>query len=445
MKMKKQIFILLAFALILPSAIAFNCNSLSGGDYYVCSSIQNTNLSQTDKDLLISDIFNKNKTSPDFDFIYSWNTNLNIPNSPDGKTTSSGTIRNAWVKIIFLTPSVIENNVLYSTNTGKLRTEYNYGYILPSGKESGDCKTDYSLSGNTATLKVYLNNNLIGNQKISSFSIPENYNDLSFKSELNIQVNYRVTHYRYKWINNYKKCLSYSSEYRTDNLKLYDILNSKSYKNQINSSFKIINNYNNITKGVLTADNFTNLKLSFNNSNYQYNRYVYSLNYTLPYYVLTLTAQEVNNTNFNNIYIEKSKNNFYFTVKDSSECKIQLSDHFNSVTKNCDMAFNETEFSIKTDKTNYYENNTIKVYVFPENITVNITYANESRLVKNYTEFKSVLYENKIHSKLNNKEIDWLINVNKREDAIMVYNLSVLSFFGYVFYKAAKVYYLKHI
>ncbi len=443
--MKKQIFILLALALLLPSAIAFNCNSLSGGDAYVCNSIQNTNLTQTDKDLLISDIFNKNKTSPDFDFIYSWNTNLNIINSPDDKTYSLGTIKNAWVKIIALMPSIIENNILYSTNTGKLQTEYNYQYVLPSGKESGDCKTSYSLSSNTANLNVYLNNNLIGNQKISSFNIFGDYDNLIFRSELNIQVKYKVKHYKYEWVDGYKKCLFYSSEYRADNLKLDDTFNSKLYKNQINSTFKVINNYDNITRGVLTADNFTNLALSFNNSNYRYSRYVYSLNYALPYYVLTLKAERVENVNFNNIHIDKENNNFYFAVKDASNCQIKLSDHFNSINKNCDLSFNQTDFSIKTDKTNYYENDTIKVYISPENITVNLTYANQSKLTKNYTEFKAVLYENKINAKLNEQEVNWFVNVNKQENTIILYNLSILSLLGYIFYRAAKAYYLNFI
>ena len=160
--MKNKIISFIALVLLLPSAIAFNCNSLSGGDLQVCNSIQNTNLSQTDKDLLISDIFNKNKTSPDFDFVYQWNTNLNIPNSPNGKTYSSSVINNAWIKIIALMPSIIENNTLYSSNAGKLQTAYNYNYKLPSGTASGDCNTHYSLSSKTEQLNVFINGNLIG-------------------------------------------------------------------------------------------------------------------------------------------------------------------------------------------------------------------------------------------------------------------------------------------
>jgi len=236
--MKKQIF-LLALVLLLPSAIAFNCNSLSGGDFQVCDSIQKTNLTTYEKDLLISDIFNKNRTSPNFDFVYSWNANLNILNPSDGKTYSSGTIRNAWIEIMALMPSIIENDTLYSANTGKLRTEYNYQYVLPSGTEYSDCRTDYSLSSNSSSLNIFINEYNIGNQKLNSFNIIQNYDNLSFKSELDIKVKYKVDHYRWKWVNGKKRCRYSSAETRTDNLKLADSLNAKLYKNQLNSSFKI--------------------------------------------------------------------------------------------------------------------------------------------------------------------------------------------------------------
>ena len=181
--------------MLLPSAIAFNCNSLSGGSLQVCNSIQNTNLSQADKDLLISDIFNPNKTTPDFDFVYQWNTNLNIPSSPDGETYSSGTINSAWIKIISLMPSIIENNTLYSSNAGELQTAYSYNYQLPSGTASGDCNTYYSLSGKTEQLNVYVNGNLIGHDKLTAFN-NLNQKNLNFKAELVVNLEYRIDHYR---------------------------------------------------------------------------------------------------------------------------------------------------------------------------------------------------------------------------------------------------------
>ena len=55
------------------------------------------------------------------------------------------------------------------------------------------------------------------------------------------------------------------------------------------------------------------------------------------------------------------------------------------------------------------------------------------------------LYENKINAELNGVEVNWFVNVKKKENTIILYNLGVLFFLGYFFYKAAKVYYLKFL
>jgi len=433
---------IIALAMLLPSAIAFNCNSLSGGDLQVCNSIQNTNLSQTDKDMLISDIFNTNKTTPDFDFVYQWNTNLNIPNSPDGKTYSSGTINGAWVKIISLMPSIIENNTLYSSNTGKLLTAYNYNYQLPSGTDSGDCKTYYSLSSKNEKLNVYINNNLIGQNKLTAFT-NLNQENLNFKSELVINLKYKIDHYINKRYRYYYRCEFSSTEYKTDSLTINDQLNAKLYQNNPARLFKITDKYYGITRGVLEASNYSNLILSFNNSEYEYNKYIYSLNYSLPHYALTIKAEPIEVITFNNIHVDRKNSSFYFTVANASNCKIQLNDFFNSRIFPCDLSFNEINFSIKTDKTNYFDNNTIKVYISPDNLLVNLTYANKTIIVRNYAEFSSILYENKISAKVGDNEQMVLINVNKKEDFDTLYQLCALFFVGYICYRTTKVYAFK--
>ena len=438
--------------MLLPSAIAFNCNSLSGGSLQVCNSIQNTNLSQTDKDLLISDIFNPNKTTPDFNFVYQWNTNLNIPNSPDGKTYSSGTINSAWIKIISLMPSIIENNTLYSSNAGELQTAYGYNYQLPSGTASGDCNTYYSLSSKTEQLNVYVNGNLIGHDKLTAFN-NLNQENLNFKTELVVNLEYRIDHYRSqvycgKYINGtcmqyYYTCQFSSTEYKTDSLTISDQLNAQLYQSNLTSSFKVTGEYYNTTKGVLQADNYTDLILSFNNSEYEYSNYIYSLNYSLPYYALTIRADPAEIINFNNIHVDKQDNNFYFTVGDASNCKIQLNDFFNSEIFPCDLSFNEINFSIRTDKTNYFNNDTIKVYITPDDLLVNLTYGNQSITARNYTEFRAVLYENKIYATVNDQEEAILINVNNKEDFDTLLELCALLLIGYICYRVIKVYAFK--
>ena len=419
---------------------AFGCDGLSGGDEYICESISKANLSNIEKDMLISDIFNQNKSTPNFDFVYLWNTNLNIKNSPDGKEESSGAINHAWVKIISLMPSIIENETLYSSNNGKILVAYNYRYTLPSGKYRKDCKTDYFLDSKSEDLKIFLNSNLIGNEKLSSFVISNSSDNLHFVAEVIFRVNYRIVHYREQYSNHHYRCLYYSTEYPNSEIKLSDSLDSKLYKSQLSSDLKITNKYNGMTRGNLTAENFTKLILSFNNSVYRINRYIYLLNYSLPYYVLTLRAEDVEDINFNNLYVDKINDSIVFTVKDSSNCRVELFDHFSSISKSCNMSFNQMNFSVNTDKTNYYDNDMIKVYISPSNLSLNLSYANKSKLVQNYTEFKAVLYQNRIIIRQGDQESNIIINVNKKEDWMILYNIALLFLVVYLIFKLTKFY-----
>ena len=155
---------------------------------------------------------------------------------------------------------------------------------------------------------------------------------------------------------------------------------------------------------------------------------------------MTIKAEPVEITSFNNINVNRKNNSIYFTVADASNCKIQLNDFFSSNIIPCNLSFNEINFSIKTDKINYFDNDTIKVYIFPANLHVNLTYANNTITTKDYTELKAVLYENKIFAKIGDKEQSTLVNINKREDFSTLYQLCALFFVGYICYKATKEY-----
>lgn len=440
--MTKKIISFFALVLLFHSATALSCSGLSGGDLYVCNSILETNLSLQEKDLFISDIFNKNKTSPNFDFVYSWNNNLNINSPSRTPYHSSGTIRSAWVEIIALMPSIIENETLFTTSQGSLKTEYGYSYTLPSGRLSGDCRTDYSLKSNTATLSVFLNEHLVGNSKLSSFNIQNTNPNLTFRSELNIGVEYNVHRYRRVYHRTYSSCRFYRTETRTDTLRISDSLNAILYQNEPFGETEINSVYNDITRGTLKAENFTSLILSFNNSYYKSNRYLYSLNYSLPNYVLTLKAEKINQIRLSNIFIEEQEDLVYFGVRDSSSCNINLRTHFSSINRNCNLDFNPVNISIKAERVNYYENSLIKVNITPDDLVINISYGNQTKLVKGYAEFNATLGDNKIFTEINGREIAYFVNVIERQKVNFLIDISSLYFFGLIFFRFLKAYLL---
>ena len=433
-KMKK-IFLFLAVALVLPLATAFNCNELTAGDLEICNSIRQSELNWLEKNLLIADIFKPANTFPNHDFIYSWNLDLDITDSPNGIKANKGSIRNAWIKIIAPMPSVLENGILYISERGKLLSEYNYEVKLPTLRQKHDCKTKYSLRDQDEILKIFVNGNYAGNNKLTSFVA--NSDSIILKAEAEIKVKYRIKHYRRRkgW------CRYSHREYITDIIKITDAINVKLQKTNPDSLFKITNEYNGVTSGFLETNNISALELSFQNSLYQRTNYVYKLNYTLPNYILTLEAKKAEKTKLNNIHVDESQNKFEFVVKDASNCKIKLFSHFGSILKSCDLSYNKIDFKIRTDKLNYYENEIIAVEIFPKNLELNLSYANQNIITKDFAEFKVIKNHNKIIAQLNNRQVKRFINVIDEENETFLKQLVSISFFGYIIFSFLKKYY----
>ncbi|MBS3087329.1 hypothetical protein J4226_01930 [Candidatus Pacearchaeota archaeon] len=61
--MKKTFVFLLAVALVLPLATAFNCTKLNGEEYKFCEYIEDQDWPQKEKDILIQDAIDSNEAS----------------------------------------------------------------------------------------------------------------------------------------------------------------------------------------------------------------------------------------------------------------------------------------------------------------------------------------------------------------------------------------------
>lgn len=430
----QKVFLLLAVALTLPWATAFNCNELTEGDFEICNSIQQSELTAIEKDLLIADIFKPSNTFPNHDFIYSWNLDLDITDSPNGIKTSRGSIRNAWIKIIASMPSILEEGILYIPERGKLLSEYNYEIRLPTKQQKYDCETKYYLISQSKILKIFVNGNYAGQDKLTSFAT--NDDDITLTAELEIRVRYKIEHHR----GDNGICGYSHHEFITDTIKITDTINAKLHKTDPESFFKITNKYNGVTSGYIEANNISALELSFVNSLYQRTNYVYKLNYTLPYYVLTLKAEKVKNTKVQNIHIDDTQDKIEFVVKNISNCKIKLFSHFGSILKSCDLTYNETNFAIKTDKLNYHENETILVEIFPKDLKLNLSYANQNFSIKDFAEFKAIKNQNKIIAQLNEKQVKRFINVIDEGSKSFLIQIASLSLFGYILFHFLKKY-----
>ena len=145
----KAIFAFFLFLVLISSASAIDCNMLDNKE--LCKQIQSSGLSQSDKDYLLSDIIADQKNFPAHDFVRDWNLQVDTSKKPiDIKDYNQEFIKNAWAKILIIMPSVKENNIIYHTSQGEVLSAFDYDVQLPTGTESGDCKTKYYLEENLA-------------------------------------------------------------------------------------------------------------------------------------------------------------------------------------------------------------------------------------------------------------------------------------------------------
>ncbi len=456
--MNRAIVMLLPLALLLPSSLAFNCNSLAGEDIGACNEVTSSNLSDTEKELLISEIINKNMHYADHSFIYEWNTKIDFDQAPEGvKVYNSGFIKDAWLRIIAVMPSVIENDVL-SSGSGRIVSAFNYRVETPPDYNSGgypdssdgDCRREYRLTSNQYWLDNYANNEYIGSGRLADFN--EN-SDINFNVKLKVQTQTEVEHWTwYSWCcaRMDGACIRICHECRfsnTDNLvhevNIEDNKLVKYYNPEIEPEFKLINEYYGTRHGRLDIDNFSSFSLNFDNSYYRKFNYFYSLNYSLrPYFVLNLKANRYDKESFDNINVENINNSYEFFVHNTSNCSLSIFTHFKSWKEEC--LFNDllAKLKISTDKLVYSEDDLIKVNIIePKGVDVTVSYGDKTITAKNNAEFRAKYPYNKITANFDEVKTQRVIHVKKEDSWDFALNMGVFSSIFYVFYLVVKKYF----
>ncbi len=158
----RPIIFLLVFVLFFNFAVAVDCNPFTNQQW--CEDIQNSEISEEDKAYLLSDIMSDKKHYPDHQLISNWNKDTPTNQPPEGITKQShGYIKNAWVKLLAVMPSVLLEDELLIDSSGEILTGANHDVQIPSGKAGGDCKTKRYLVKNEAELLIYIKDNVVDN------------------------------------------------------------------------------------------------------------------------------------------------------------------------------------------------------------------------------------------------------------------------------------------
>ncbi len=431
----KKLFLFLVVTAVLPAVTAFSCNLVSLELQPLCLEIQNSNMTEYEKNLFYSSLFEGDNLIPDHDFVYIWNTGLTI-NEPIRTTKQSQeTIRNAWVEIFSLMPSVVEDNALYVQESGKVLSKYGYNVILPSGTMSGDCHTTYQLQSSNVALQILENNHYLGSGELTNYfiSYPNNA-PITFSAVLQISVQYRIRHYSI----DEDECVFDYSEIILDSLAVQDNIPARMYNLQTDYSFTVKNSYQDSLLVELRYSNYSYLDLDLEEPFYKKARYSYNLQPN-SIGLLQVTATLQNYTNIHNIFIE-NQNPLRLVIPKNHDCELSLRNHFSSLITPCDLSYTQRNISIFGNKTNYFEGELFTVYISPNNTLVNISYADQTITAQNYAVFNATKGYSLVLAQLNDVQVRRYINVIDRENYSLTKEISIASAFFYLLFAIVKNY-----
>ena len=395
--MNKLSFILLSLPVILVfSQKCEEINSTLGGNIAFFnlteqSSLEilnNTNLTSDEKFYLLF-YNNLPENISLISGIENYNSAMNFSCAPEGTEIHNGNyIKDAWVKVITIMPSIHENNEAWSLPAGKVITASGYNITLPRSATNvnQDCGSTYSLISSSSSTSTYANGVKIGEVGVIDYSIPKNSENLTVTGILSVLVDIRKDIYEtYCYCCKLSEknicieicCLckySYSTN-EEERISINDSLERDVYDFEAHPKLTML-------QCPVDALNTAHGNLSLNaTNNYQVffmkfsNAYFYLtkskldiVTTTLPYKILELKVVDVNRKFSEGVYIPEvtySQNStffnftglFYNEIKNASKLNLHLVDLFG---KEYDLG-NETSIKCPSNTViRIYSNNILK-------------------------------------------------------------------------------------
>lgn len=419
MKAIKFFILFFSFLLVVNTVTALDCSELRHTE--LCNEVISSNITEEEKVYLINSLIIDEKSYPNHTFIRDWNLRVNFSIPFENQTLfRDNYVKNAWVRIFSVMPSIIYNNSIFNNGTGEVLIGFNHEIDLPDNytsegyprEEEGYCKLTYSLENKQEALNLYNNNNLIGSGYLVNFS--SDY-DMNFSAEYVISVDTKIEKYEWETYCARKKgkrcvwtrhrCRLRGEEIAHSELILTDNISIKYYPNVLDAEIKIKDKYQDTTKFIFNTSNFSSLHLEFLNS--EFNEYNYLYDIVENNSILWLKTKKQHSENVDNLFIQDNE----VIVKNIQNCNLTLFDHFTKKYFLCNLDYIEEEVVITTDKLIYSKNETILVSIEPSDKEFNVTYGEDSIIIRGNTEFSAKYPENKIYTNYNGKEISKTIHV----------------------------------
>lgn len=112
----------------------------------------------------------------------------------ESEVRDGGFIRDAWVQVISINPSVLDGRE-WAPSKGEVLTRYNYSVKLPASATNSypNCGAVYTLLSSAHNLSIFVNGREVGNSELARYET--NSTDLNVEAELLISVSVREDSY----------------------------------------------------------------------------------------------------------------------------------------------------------------------------------------------------------------------------------------------------------
>jgi len=380
--------------------------------------------------LMVSDPYR-----PQHETVWDWNTNAVIP--PEDIDIGHSIFIDAWVKVLSVMPSVMTDR-LYVPFQANIMSGYGHNITLPYYDSPGhpltrdhDCRTEYSLVSESSELKIQ-------DQVAYKLYLMDFGTDTLIEASYHVSIDVEVDHYKWETECCKKKddrCLEYchycrlhSTEVITDELTVEDQLQVYLYNEPGEPVIEKTDQYLNTIR--VAYNNSANLFVEAGNASFEEYNYLYSLVFIEPE-LLQVTAEQIHERVLDNVFIDD--NDLIFR---NEKCNYTYYTHFSTNYNSCNLENLSINLSIKTDNLVYHENDSIKVEIFPDDVEVFLSYADENKTAKGIAEFDAKQGSNTITAKYRGRETKQVVHIENQTLWKTLLDLSAFSAVCYCLYIA---------
>ena len=253
-----------------------------------------------------------------FDQIWQWNQGIHFGKYPPNTSKSSTNIKDAWISIAYLNPSVYDNGTYLVNASSQPLMRQGFTFVVDTRMLPGDCNDNFRICGYDYSISVQNTSSTI-----SAY--------MKVWSEYLVDRYHLVTHCDITgcWVS----CDYYTTSSFKDSLTVSDSKNIRYTPFNPTSNYTLLSYYNNLYEIGINA-NDSNVLFQIGNSSFYRTEYIYTIrNEVGPYNILVKEVISANKTSAYGLSVlGQNGSNFTILAPYSGNCSLTVSGHFSSKT-----------------------------------------------------------------------------------------------------------------